>query len=90
VKILARQIGHTLGIGHDFQVGNKAVDRYSDHGILCTRSGEVMDNFHPVTRWSSCSVEDFYFIAFFLHHVLMKLISWKIVKDLYQQQPLKY
>ena len=62
--ILAHELGHALGIEHDFYLdinnGNK-IYRYSSNGKLCTNIGGIMDynEYHTKRMWSLCSLEDF-------------------------------
>merc|ERR1712113_684626 len=57
-NILAHEIGHNLGMAHDF--GDSQSDpRYSSSGELCTNNGGYMDYLQNPYRWTSCSVEDF-------------------------------
>ena len=57
-QILAHEVGHNLGMQHDFD-GAPGNPRYDSQGRLCTGIGGVMDYYGEVFQWSTCSVEDF-------------------------------
>ena len=57
-QILAHEVGHNLGMQHDFD-GAPGNPRYDSVGNLCTGIGGVMDYYGEVFQWSTCSVEDF-------------------------------
>ncbi len=59
VQILAHEIGHNLGMNHDFVGSDVDSVRTDSKGNLCTKVGGVMDYYGAVTLWSTCSVEDF-------------------------------
>lgn len=56
-QIVAHEIGHNLGMFHDFSGSNKA-NRY-ENGELCTNIGGYMDYTTTPNKWSPCSVGDF-------------------------------
>ena len=58
LQILAHEVGHNLGMEHDF-VGAPGNNRYDSQGRLCTGIGGVMDYYGEVFQWSTCSIEDF-------------------------------
>merc|ERR1711936_457066 len=57
--IIAHEIGHNLGMYHDFGNGGTSDTKYSASGELCTGVGGYMDYQSNPNRWSQCSVEDF-------------------------------
>jgi len=57
-EILAHEVGHNLGMLHDFD-GSPGNPRYDSQGRTCTNIGGVMDYYGEVFQWSTCSVEDF-------------------------------
>merc|ERR1712142_433340 len=56
--IIVHEIGHNLGMGHDF-IGSPGNMRRSSRGEPCTNVGGYMDYLSSPNRWSPCSVEDF-------------------------------
>ena len=58
LQIVAHEIGHNLGMLHDFNGGNTNSQRY-EGGQLCTNVGGIMDYRSNPYRWSACSVGDF-------------------------------
>jgi len=56
-QIIAHEIGHNLGMYHDFG-SSTSVPRYYN-GQACTNIGGYMDYTTSPTRWSPCSVGDF-------------------------------
>ena len=57
---MAHEIGHNLGMEHDFVGGNINRKRFSKNGEQCTGIGGYMDYRDNPTRWSPCSAEDFH------------------------------
>jgi len=56
--IIVHEIGHNLGMLHDFN-GRPGNMRRSSRGEACTNVGGYMDYLSSPNRWSPCSVEDF-------------------------------
>lgn len=60
-SILAHEIGHALGMLHDFGKLGTTVTRYDNSGVRCTGINGLMDYGARtrVNKFSSCSREDF-------------------------------
>jgi len=56
--IIVHEIGHNLGMRHDFN-GRPGNPRVSSTGAACTNVGGFMDYLSVQDKWSPCSVEDF-------------------------------
>ena len=59
--VLAHEIGHGLGMAHDFGSGGISDTRYDREGNVCTGIDGVMDygTRSQVDKWSTCSKQDF-------------------------------
>ena len=65
-NILVHELGHSLGIEHDFitddddNAGDK-IERFSSNHTTCTNIGGYMDynEFHLIRKWTLCSLEDY-------------------------------
>ena len=57
LQIVAHEIGHNLGMYHDFT--NTGGNKFDSKGQACTGIGGYMDYVSNPTKWSTCSVEDY-------------------------------
>ncbi len=59
---MAHELGHNLGMEHDFVDDDPKKPRVDSNGIACTGIGSIMDyakgNEGNKRQWSTCSVED--------------------------------
>jgi hypothetical protein len=55
---VAHELGHNLGMMHDFKDDPK-IKRVDSKNRPCSGIGGVMDYYGNVNKWSTCSVEDF-------------------------------
>ena len=57
-QIIAHELGHILGLSHDF-TKPKMKQRFNSKGGNCTKIGGIMDYEGNKNKWSNCSNEDF-------------------------------
>ena len=53
------ELGHNLGMGHDFGKEGPQQKRFTSKGTLCTGVKGYMDYRPGRNQWSPCSAEDF-------------------------------
>ena len=57
LQTLVHEIGHNLGMKHDF--GKNDATRKAKNGVVCTKAGGYMDYVAFPKKWTQCSIEDF-------------------------------
>ena len=57
IQFIAHEIGHNLGMSHDF-LGDPEKPRVDSKNVSCSGVNGIMDYAGNSTQWSTCSVED--------------------------------
>ena len=59
MQTLAHELGHNLGLNHDFSNGNWKSPRFAHDSSPCTNVGGIMDYRSNAKKWTKCSADDF-------------------------------